>query len=190
MTEETEAQFYQPVDEAGKPLGLPIEYTDQKNLQAQLIAATQRMKFVVSRGSEKLTAPDGAPRYKEAASADEQALQVARDAQLFLEQTPSYVPTAGNFRAICDWVDSQGLNPELSTFKLAFEILSKAGLLLDAFGKPTTSSDRSGISYVTPSGKILYGRAAIDAMPADEYKRRINAQPGFVDRVERVLASK
>jgi hypothetical protein len=76
----------------------------------------------------------------------------------------------------------------LSTFKLAFEELSKNGLLLDASGKPMSTADTTGISYTTKSGKVLYGRAAIEVMPADEYKRHLNTEHGFADRVERVLA--
>jgi hypothetical protein len=186
MTEqETTAQFYQPTDADGNPIGLPIEYTDEKDLQQKLTAATQRMKFVVSR--DKTKAPDSAPRFQGEGPSED---HIKRDVATFLQETPGYYSCPANFQAIVGWIDQNNLNPELSTFKLAFEVLSKNGLLLDAKGNPMSAADTTGISYTTKSGKVLYGRAAIDAMPADEYKRRLNAEHGFADRVERVLASK
>lgn len=184
MTEEA-AQFYQPTDADGNPIGLPIEYRDQKDLQQKLTAATQRMKFVVSR--DKVRAPDSAPRFQ-GATPDED--QIKRDVAAFLKATPGYHTCPSNFQAIVEWINQNDLNPELSTFKLAFEVLSKNGLLLDAKGNPMSAADTTGISYTTKSGKVLYGRDAIEAMSADEYKRRLNAEHGFADRVERVLASK
>jgi hypothetical protein len=183
--EERESQFYQPTDADGNPIGLPVEYTDQKDLQKKLTAATQRMKFVVSR--DKVKAPESAPRFS---TETLDAQRVKRDAESFLKETPGYHSCPSNFQAIAEWIDHHGLSPELSTFKLAFEALSQNGLLLDASGKPMSSADTTGISYTTKSGKVLYGRAAIEAMPADEYKRRLNAENGFADRVERVLAKR
>jgi hypothetical protein len=181
--EETETRFYQPTDSEGNSIGLPIEYLNQKDLQKKLTTATQRMKFITSR--DKVKAPDSAPRFSaETLNAE----QVKRDVAAFLKETPGYHSCPSNFKAIAEWIDHHGLNPELSTFKLAFEELSKNGLLLDASGKPMSTADTTGISYTTKSGKVFYGRAAIEAMPADEYKRRLNTEHGFADRVERVLA--
>lgn len=184
---ETQIYSFQPSDEDGKPIGTPvnIEFTTEAELREKLTAATQRMRFVVSR--DKVKAPDSAPRFQ-GNGPDED--QIKRDVAAFLKETPGYYSCPSNFQAIVGWINQNDLSPELSTFKLAFEVLSKNGLLLDETGNPMSAADTTGISYTTKSGKVLYGRAAIDVMPADEYKRRINAQPGFADRVERVLAKR
>jgi hypothetical protein len=185
MIEETTAQFYQPTDADGNPIGLPIEYNGtQKDLQEKLKSEALRMRITVNRNN--LRAPDSAPKFKAAASEDEQARQVQRDVAAFLKECPSYEPTPSNFRSIVQWIDQQGLNPELSTFKLAFEILSKAGLLTDSSGRALNPDDRTGISYTDRIGKTWFGKQAIDRMPADEYGKRLRSEFSFKEKVERL----
>jgi hypothetical protein len=186
MTEETTIQFYQATDANGSPIGLPIEYTDQKDLSAKLQAATQRMRLTLNRDKVKtIAAPETAEKFS---SADDD--QIKRDVLAFVSETPGYHVCESNFQAIVDWINENNLQPNKQTFSTAFSVLAKAGLLLGADGQPTTSDDRTGVSFTDRTGKTWFGQQAIDRMPADIYGRRLRSEFGFKEKVERVLNGK
>jgi hypothetical protein len=189
---EQETKFYQAVDADGNAIGLPIEYTDDKDLRSKLNSATQSMRLTLSKGKiTAIKAPETAPKFTPAASEDEQARQVKEAVAQFLRTTPAYHVDPYNMNALVQWIDDNDLQPNLANFRLAFQTLSKAGLLIDERGSATTSDDPSGVSYTDPrSGQTYYGKKAIEAMSADEYKRRLNSQSGFAERVDKLLSGK
>ena len=187
MTEETKTFEFQPTDADGRPLGSPvrIEYTGQKDLKAKLASEALRMKFTVARGTIK--APETAERFN---GQTPDATRILRDAQEFIRTTPAYHACPENMLVMGRWLDENNLATTLDNLRLAFSTLSRAGLLLGTDDRPLTSDDRTGISYTDAQGKTFYGKEAVNRMPSEVYKRRMNAEPGFVDRVERVLAGR
>jgi hypothetical protein len=185
---ETKVYTFQPTTSDGQSTGTPvnIEYKTEAELREKLHAATRRMKFVVS--SKTITAPENAQRFDgDGPGAD----QVRKDVAAFLQETPGYHAHPSNKDAIVSWIGQNDLQPNLENFKLAFSTLARAGLLIGPDGRPTSSSDTTGISYTDPrSGKTYHGKKALDAMPADVYKRKLVNEFGFADRVERVLSGK
>jgi hypothetical protein len=188
MTEETKTFEFQPTDADGRPLGSPvrIEYTGQKDLKAKLASEALRLKFTVARGTIK--APETAERFSDDKPID--AARIQKEALEFVRTTPAYHACPENFQALGRWLDDNELATTLENLRLAFATLAKAGLLLDAKGTPTSSADTTGITYIDGNGRTYHGKQAIDRMPASEYKRRLTAEFGFVDRVERVLAGR
>jgi hypothetical protein len=189
-TLETDNVFtFQPTDADGNPIGIPVEisYTDQKDLQAKLVAGTQKMKFFVSSRDKikDVKAPENAERFS---SADDD--QVRSEAVAFIKDTPGYYVCESNLQAIVDFINENNLQPNKANFSIAYSALAKAGLLLGADGQPTTSDDRTGVSFTDRTGKTWFGMQAIDRMPAEVYGKRLRSEFGFKEKVERVLNGK
>jgi hypothetical protein len=191
MTETREKVFtFQPTSSDGKPMGSLVEiaYTSDSDLQQQMIAACQRMKFAIR--SDKVKAPATAERFNGEPDIPPDEEQIRRDVATFLKETPGYYSCPSNIQAILKWAEQNDLTPTLENLRLAYRTLSANGLLLDATGRPTSSADTTGISYMDRSGKTFYGKQAIEAMPSEVYKRRFNNEDGFREKVEKVLAGR
>lgn len=182
------------------------------------------------------------------------------ESDAFVAETPEYHKCQQNFDVMTNWMLKYNLYPSSANFKLAFETLNAAGLLLKApivreepqtVSNPTTTPAKETVTdtpantqpvqeepsrittetpaqtkrpvatiptgltrnqasdagiarnlgddivyeLVTKDGKgnvtgkqVLKGLAAINAMPADEYRRRVRTENGFAEKAEKLEA--
>jgi hypothetical protein len=170
---------FAPKDASGRPLVAPfvIKYTDAEDLRQKLIAETANVKYLLNR--DKLTvAETGAP----------EPADFAAEVQRFIDETPGYYKCQQNFNLIVMTAEQNHLAPTFANLTAVYAALTKQGMLIGPNGKTATvntSGDKTGISYTLRDGRVIYGRQALEAMPPDEYKRRMFNDPTFPQRADK-----
>ena len=102
-----------------------------------------------------------------------------RAAQDFMDNCPAFYPSEINLEIVCDWLVKNGLPPETNNFTLAFTALSTAHLLEDAPDVPAPK----------PGSLETLTLADVERMPSDAYRRRLQQEPGFAEKVETLLTA-
>lgn len=90
--------------------------------------------------------PDVVVKRVNEAQMNEEALRAKAEGEAFVDENPQYYNCPANARVIVNWLQKNGLRPVRSNFKLAYETLNEAGLLLQ---RPTVREAVS--STVTPA---------------------------------------
>jgi len=99
------------------------------------------------------------------AAEDEEALRAKAEAELFVRTTPEYYVCDDNFYTMANWLIKNSLAPVCGNWKLAFNTLNAAGLLVSA---PTMREETTPVVETVPATVQTTNEPEIPANPQSE----------------------